>query len=237
MDLDELKQTWKKVNQNQSVYYSTDQINSFRKSRSKDFSNWIRSSIRTDIFLKTLIALSFLVLAFLFRQQVISQIVFVAISIISGILIYFERPHYLKIRDLENNQDTLQNSLISKLNFLKSYYFKIQFLVGLTNPLLVASGASYYMYFKYQEIRPMDFEDILVFSVVLIVAFLFTIPTTAGLYGFHLKNIQNSLANLENDEHWAHEIKRYKKSRLIIGIVFISLLILGIISLIVILLR
>ena len=237
MDLDELKKTWKQVNQDQSVHYSLDQIDTFRKSRSKDFSNWIRSSLRNDFVLKSLIATSFTVLIFLLNTQLSVQIACGVLALLSTGLIFLEKPHFDKARELDKNPDTMQGSLISKLNYLKAYYFKIQFLVGLTNPLLVSAGACYYMYFKYSEIRPMDLEDILVFTAILIVSFLFTIPTTAGLYGFHLRNIQNSLANLENEGHWAKEMKRYKRSKNILAGIFISLLIIGILALIVILLR
>ena len=237
MDLDELKKTWKQVNRDQSVHYSLDQIDTFRKSRSKDFSNWIRSSLRIDFILKSLTAISFAILVFLFNNQIQVQVICGILAILSTLLIFLEKPHFDKARKLDENPDTIQGSLINKLNYLKAYYFKIQFMVGLTNPLMVSAGACYFMYFKYSEIRPMDLEDILVFGAILIVSFLFTIPTTLGLYGFHLRNIQNSLANLENEDHWEKEIKRYKRSRNILAGVFITLLLIGILALIVILLR
>lgn len=237
MDLDHLKQTWNSINKEQSPNYSMDEIDQFRKSRSKDFSKWIRSSIRTDFIFKTIIGLGFLATAFLFKNQNAILLLSIALALLCFLLIVLERPHFRKSIQIDQSPDALSLALEKKLQFLKAFYFKIQFLVGLTNPLLVTLGSFFYYFFKYQEFPKQDVQDLLVFGAILLISFLFTIPTTAGLYGFHLRSLQNSLANLENPDHWETEIVRYHKSKKILVIAFLALVIVGILTLLLILFR
>jgi len=237
IELDDLKRIWKEGNMIQPPNYSIEEIDQFRKSRSRDFSKWIRSSLAIDFAIKSLIGITFIVLFFLFSDQIVERIVCLALAGLTFLLILIERPHYQKSIELDRTTEALQDALEAKLRFLKSYYFKIQFMVGLTNPLLVTAGSFIYYLSKYGKIPKMDFVDILVFAAILIVSFLFTIPTTAGLYGFHLKTLRNSLANLENKDHWNKEMKRYNKSKKTLTVAFLSLLIIGIITLVLILIR
>lgn len=73
MELNDLKKTWQKVSQNPDLNYSVEEIDQFRKSRSKDFSKWIRSALFIDFVIKAVLATSFVVLFFLFSEKTTPQ--------------------------------------------------------------------------------------------------------------------------------------------------------------------
>lgn len=237
MDLDDFKKTWKAVSHQTSMDYSMEEIDTFRNARSKDFSSWIRSAIRADLVFKTILGLAFVVLAILLRQQLLASVVSIVLALIVLLLAMTIQPYRRRSILLDQQDDDLQSGLINKLTFLKSFYFRIQFLIGLSNPLIVIAGSLTYYFVKYQQVPPLNLEDILVLAAIVIIAFLFTIPTTAGLYGYHLRNLQNSLAGLEDAGHWAKELKRYKKSKRILTLLLLALLLFGLTALVVILLR
>ena len=71
MELDDIQKVWKQANQEQNLHeYSSDEIRSFRKSRSRDFTKWIRNSLRMDFMIKALIAVSYFVLIILFPKAI-----------------------------------------------------------------------------------------------------------------------------------------------------------------------
>ncbi len=234
MDFDNLKQVWKAgQNYQQAPAYSQDDIQAFRRSRSRDFTKWIRSSLRMDIVVKTLIATALIVLVFLFDTSWIVPLVLIALAALCVLLVLVEMPYMQRSIRLDEATDSMQQTLVDRITFLKTFYFRIQFFIGLSNPLLVCTGAFYYYYLKYQDIVFADLEDVLVFAAILIISFLFTIPTTASMYGFHLRGLQNALANLDDTDHWQKEIRRHQKSKKVMSWVFGALLVVGIIALLV----
>ncbi|MBT5427801.1 MAG: hypothetical protein HOK84_16470 [Bacteroidetes bacterium] len=229
MELDDIQKVWKQANQEQNLHeYSSDEIRSFRKSRSRDFTKWIRNSLRMDFMIKALIAVSYFVLIILFRSEVVTQIICAFLAVLTFGLIWIERPHYTKAVLLDQSTESLQAVLHERLAFLKTFYFRIQFLVGLTNPLLVTVGSFFYYYTKYGRVSFPEIDDILVFVSILIISFLFTIPTTASMYGFHARTLQNSLASLEDSDHWEKAIRSYNRSKKILTWIFVSLMVIGI---------
>ena len=53
MELDDLKKLWTKINEeNGQRRYSVEEIASFRKARSKDFSTWMQNGLFLDIIFK-----------------------------------------------------------------------------------------------------------------------------------------------------------------------------------------
>ncbi len=236
MDLDDFKKVWKASNEavNQ-LRYTADEIQSFRKARSRDFTKWISNSLKMDFVIKALMGLGFLPLIVLFHGEVVIQLVCALLSLGCFSLILLERPYYRRSKQLDQTTENLQKTLQDRLAFLKSFYFRIQFLIALSNPLLVTLGSFYYYQQKYGTVHFDDLEDVLVFTAILVVAFLFTIPTMAGMYGFHFKSLQNTLSSLEDEGHWKKEMKRYHHSKTILTYLFGALLVIGILALVLIL--
>jgi hypothetical protein len=214
MEIDDLKRVWNNMNREAGqTVYSADEIAKFRKARSRDFSVWIQNGLILDIVLKSFFALAFLILIFLFINTPVFIAVASAIIVLCILLIIIESRYLRNSREADKENKSVVDGIKAKLSFLKSYYYRIQFLQGLTNPLFVAAGISFYYYFKYGQIRIVDFQDAFVISLLLIISFLFTLPTTFSLYGYHYRVLQAGLASLEDEDSWQETMKRYQRQK------------------------
>jgi len=232
MELDDLKKVWTKVNSDaKHPLYSVKDISDFRKARSKDFSTWIQNGILIDLILKCFFIFAFLILIWLLRDSTLYIFVASAIILLGFVLIFLEIKYLKTSRDLDKSNISVQEGIKAKLAFLKTYYYRIQFLQGLTNPMLVAAGISFYYYSTYNQIVISSTKDILVILLLLFVSFLFTLPTTLSLYGYHYRILKSSLANLEDEVSWNTAISKYNKQKKCLYWIFGSLLFIGVLAL------
>lgn len=234
MELDDLKKLWTKINEDESQpKYSVEQIAEFRKTRSKDFSSWIQNGLVLDIILKSFFILAFVYLIILMGESPGFLITAIGIIIVSLLLILLEYKHFRSSKNLDRQDTSVQESIRSKLKFIKTYYYRIQFMQGLSNPIFVSAGICYFYYTKYGEIRLDDFESIAVVAIILVVSFLFTLPTTLSLYGYHYRVLKASLASLENEEEWTMAIDRYNRQKKVLYWILGSLLFIGLLAIII----
>ena len=98
--------------------------------------------------------------------------------------------------------------------------------------MFVAAGAFFYYYFTFNRIKFDNLEDVLVFTILLIISFLFTLPTTLSLYGYHFRVLNTSLASLEDEGSWTEAIKRYNRQKKILYWIFGTMLFIGLILLV-----
>ncbi len=228
MEIDDLKKVWTKVNRDSGQpVYSVEDIADFRKARSKDFSTWIQNGLILDVVLKGIFITAYFILIYLLRESTAFMLTAFGIVIIGIMLIVFELRYLKNSKQLDRKDISVQGGIKTKLTFLKSYYYRIQFLQGLTNPMFVAAGVFFYYFVTYGEIRIEDLEDVVIIVLLLVISFLFTLPTTLSLYGYHYRVLKTALASLEDEESWAGAIKRYNKQKKILYLVFGSMLIIG----------
>jgi len=233
MELDDLKKLWTKINQDtDQPQYSIEDIAAFRKARSGDFSTWIQNGLVLDMIFKGIFILAFIFLIFLLGDSTGFFLTSSGIILFCLILIIFEYRHFLSSKELDKQDISVQEGIKSKLNFLKTYYYRIQFLQGLSNPIFVSVGVCFYYYQKIGEVRLENFQDIAVLVLLLAVSFLFTLPTTISLYGYHYKVLKASLASLENEEEWTKAIDRYNRQKKVLYWILGSLLLIGILVLV-----
>lgn len=228
MEIEDLKRVWTKVNQDSGQpVYSVEDIAEFRKSRSKDFSSWIQNGLVFDIILKGIFISAFIGLVFLLNDS--TGFIFTAIGIIllCAVLIIFEFRYLKSSREFDRKDISVQEGIRAKLSFLKTYYYRIQFLQGLSNPIFVAAGVCFYNFKKYGRIKVDDYQDLLVIILILVISFLFTLPTTLTVYGYHYRVLKTSLASLEDEGSWTDAISRYNKQKKIIYWIFGVLLLIG----------
>jgi len=236
MDFDKIKQVWTKVNEDPNhPVYSIEDLKAFRKARSRDFSHMIKTLLITDIILKGMIATSFGILLVLFIGNLTEQMVCLGLLLVCLGMIMIQSPFLKKSRNIEREQGSVVELLQKQLSFLKSNYHKILITQGITNPLLVTSGAFFYYYFKYGTIQLKATDDILVFILMILISFVLTLPTTLSMYSFHKRTLESSLASLEDSPSWEDQIRKFKRSRKTIWIVFSVLAIAGLVIFIVLL--
>ena len=237
MELDDLKKLWNKVNEDGGQpKYSVEQIAAFRKARSNDFSTWIQNGLILDIIFKSICILAFVYLIFLLGESIGFLITAIGVILICILLIILEYKHFKSSRKLAQQDISVQESIKAKLKFIKTYYYRIQFMQGLTNPVIVAAGISFFYFQRYGEIRLVDFQSAAVVAIILLISFLFTLPTTLSLYGYHYRVLKASLASLENEEEWTKAIDRYNKQKKVLYWIIGTLLFVGLTALIILIL-
>jgi len=237
MEIDDLKKVWTKINsETGQPVYSSEEIANFRKARSKDFSTWIQNGLMLDIIMKGLFIVVFAVLIILYSGTPIFIVIASAIILLLIGLLIIESRYLKSSKDVDSKYITVQEGIQAKLDFLKTYYYKIQFLQGLSNPILVAAGVCIFYYQKYGAFRIDGSRDILVLIVLLLVSYLLTLPTTFSLYGYHYKILKGTLASLEDEEAWTETLKKYEIQKRILAWVLGSLLLIGIVGLVILLL-
>ena len=233
MELDDLKKAWNKLNDEQGApLYSENEIADFRRARSRDFSVWIQNGLIIDIILKSIFSIAFLSLIVLLRDSFVYILVASVIIALCIILIIIESRYLRRARKVDQDDNSVTDSIKAKLSFLRTYYYRVQFLQGLTNPIFVAAGISFFYYFKYGRINITDYQDIILISIILLISFLLTLPTTFSLYGYHYSVLKSSLARLEDERSWQEAIKKYKKQRKVLYWFLGILLLTGVIILI-----
>jgi len=229
MEIDDLKRVWNNINQEAGqTVYSEEEIAKFRKARSRDFSVWIQNGLILDIVLKSIFALGFLILIFLYSSTPVFIAFGSGIIALCIILIIIESSYLKDSREADRENKSVVEGIKAKLAFLKSYYYRIQFLQGLTNPIFVAAGISFYYYYKYGQIRIVDFQDAFIIILLLVISFLFTLPTTFSLYGYHYRVLEAGLASLEDEDSWQETLKRYQKQKKLLNWLLWILLLAGI---------
>lgn len=232
MELEEIKKIWKQMDGvHQSKAYSPEEIDSFRKARSKDFTGWVRTSLNFDIVVKSIIGLACLVLLVLYLGQPLVAIICAILFAVILITIPIERKAIRKAHTLDVEDGSVQEILKKKVAYLKTMYFRIQMIQGLSNPLLVIAGALIYYKTTYNQVPVLDLVDWVVLISIVLISFFVTLPTTFGLYGYHLKTLQGCLGSFTDPDGWAREMKVFKKQRKVLSLLLGFLLVLGIILL------
>jgi hypothetical protein len=181
--------------------------------------------------MKTLVAVSLIISAVLFRMQ---PSVF-AICLIALILVLIMIPYVWSVRSSAGKFDlidgTIQETLTQKITFLRKMYYKVQFVQSLTNPMIVITGLLFYYYISYGFVPPFHYSDWIVTTLLLLLSFILTLPATLSIYGFQLRNLQGSLSSLQDPEGYELETVKFKNRQRVLSILLYSLLALGIIGL------
>ncbi len=229
MELDDMKKIWNRMEERQvRKEYSVEEISGFRKARSRDFTAWIRISLGFDVVLKILVAVVLLVTLSLYRNQSLafftSLVSLVALSVLIPYLVRIRRAAF----ELDSSNATIQETLETKIQFLKKMYYKVQFIQSLTNPFIVIAGTLVYYYVRFGFVPPLHFHDRLIIATLVLLSYLFTLPATLSIYGVQLRSLSGCLSSLTDPEGWELEDEKFKRSKRFLSILMYGLLILGI---------
>jgi hypothetical protein len=231
--MNDLKDIWKKIDSAKDrPEYTMEEIAAFRDARSGDFTTWIRTGLGIDLALKILVMIVMMVLAFIFRFQPV-VLIFCLISIF---LLVFLIPYEYAVRrraaDLDRRDASIQELLMAKIDFLRGMYNRVQFIQGLTNPLLVIAGTLIYFHLTYRLVPPLDFRDFLILGTIIVLSYMITLPANLATYGFQLRNLQGCLSSLTDPEGYEEEARRFERRRKMLTILLYGLLGVGVVLLV-----
>lgn len=206
--------------------YVEEDIKLFKMNKSKDFSRALNNSIVFDLAFKTIVIAGMLLLIWFYRTDLILVSTFVIL--IAFLVFLLIREHGIKqeFRKTDDYSLELSATIQRKLSFYKYRFPSLRWMLALTNALLVWVGSLYYFYFKYGYYRVEDFVDILVNMLMVGIAFAITYCTATYQYRFNMHELEENLADLDDEASAAIHIENQKKrkQRMIIRFVILAAL-------------
>lgn len=210
---------------------SRDQIAKFMQLKSKNICSLFKRSLIVDLLIKIILLLSFGVLMVLYSNQyrlLLINTIFILL-IILGIII--QVGVYNKIPYMKNTAQNIKALLYSYIDFYKRKFILSLIITSFSSSLIFINGALYYFYYRYGTIRSFQYNDYLVFGILIIFSFLLSIFIQTKNFNFHLRQLKNTLADIEQKTINENKLKHYKhinKRNLIIysAILFVGILLL-----------
>jgi hypothetical protein len=231
IDLDKYKASWKSEQSFENKPLSEADIQGFLKKRSGEISKLFRKGLIFDMVLKSVIGASFLVQILLFVEtlKVIGMISFMLAGILAGIL--FQRSMLRKIPAFDYAKQSLREVLEGKIGFYKNDFVRSLYVGALSNPFLIISGMLYYFHFKYEGIRPLEWEDYIVFGLIIIISFVLGAFTQIKQHHFHIRQLEVCLKEIDEDTLTQLTLKKQRQRRRQLFFIYLLAIVCGLLVL------
>lgn len=231
LDLDSMKSAWKSEKSFDDNRLSEEDIERFLHKGSKDISQLFKKGLRFDIVLKGLAGASLLVLVVLFRGNLNLVLLIAAILLIVFWAIRHQWLLIGKIPGIHAGNPVIRTILEQRISFYHRHYIKSLYVGAFSNALLIFSGMLYYFYFKYGEMRPLQWDDYLVFAAVILIGYFFSAYIQIVQHNFQVRQLESSLREIDENSLNSDTIRqqRNKKRRMIL--IFVLALICGLLLL------
>lgn len=213
VDLDKYKLAWKKQETFHKETLSDEEIKAFMHSNSKNIGKLFKNGLRFDMVFKSLLALSFLGLVYLFVENdrvLIFNGFWIAVCFVT---IIFQYKVYRNIPEEEVGHNNIRFKLNNLIDFYNRRYLKSLFIAALSGTMMFLGGIMYYAYFKYGEIRSFEWDDYLVFGGGIILSFVIGAWAQISQHNFQIKQLESCLKDIDQDTINEHRIKAYENRR------------------------
>ena len=230
-DLEKYKSAWKEEKSFREAVLTDSEIRAYIVKRSKGLTASFKAGLLLDIILKIILGISFIALIVLFRGKIGIAGVCTGSLLILIYLLWSHITTYRKIPGQDEYSGDIQNFLKSRIDFYRTKFLKTVYVIALTNPFVFLSGMLYYFYFKYGIIRPLDIIDIIIFGTLCIVGFALGALVQVKQYNFQVLQLEECLKEFEEGEINENTLRRHKKQKRAILIIFIIALIVGLLLL------
>lgn len=205
MELDNIKELWKQLNQQQAQKdaYNDEAIYKFLAGESRGVIAVIRKNLRLEMVLTAIIMLSFVVLPFIYEGELLQTILGVW-ALLSGVYMFFYLQKYKIIQAFDSQDKNLKNNLqtlVTKLEKYTSIYFWSNVvlipLVHITNFILLRL-LNLAVFHNLQSNRDIFFYLIyvVVVSAIMIYFFYWYIQR---MYGKYIEKLRGYLNDLETN--------------------------------------
>ena len=224
INLNNYKDVWRAEQSFSKQTLSKNEIQSFLGKKSKDITILFKKGLLMDIVLKAIMGISFVGILFLYAANS-NVILWISVVLVITVLTLLYQVRSLKnIPDGSYGEDGVRSSLQSKLNYYYKSYSRSLYIGALSNAMIIISGSLYYFYFKYGELRQMDIADFVVFSTTIILSFVFGLLVQFYHHNFHIKQIKESLNQIDAETISVQTLKSQKLKRVILfWIAFIAI--------------
>jgi hypothetical protein len=227
INFNKYKAAWKSEQSFKKRTLSEEDIQSFLKKNSKAINKLFKKSLFFDIVLKSIIGVSFIIIAVLFSSNMI--VLVTSMLMFAGIImaISFQGRMLKKIPNVDYARDNLKKVLEISINFYKNKYRNSLYVGALSNSLFVISGILYYFYFKYGEVRPFETDDYIVSGIVIIISFIFGAYVQIKQHNFQILQLEVCLTEINENTLNDLTIKNQKVRRRKMFFIFLLAIICG----------
>jgi len=195
-----LKDMWNKAeNFVGASHYENDAIEHFISSHSTSTAQKIKNMIFLDIAVKMLVTVLLGIDLFLyFGTMNVATVCITGIVLLTS-LILFQFKMLNQFSQIADYEQTTKEKLASMLTYLRSRFFTTLVVISSTYLFIFISGMLLYFYVTYRQVRPLDDQDIIVFSIFIIFGLVFNVIFNQKQVAFHIKHIESCLSDLNDN--------------------------------------
>ena len=231
VDLDTMKAAWKSEKSFEDHRLSEEDIERYLHKGSKDISQLFRKGLYFDIFLKGLSAAALVALGVLFRENLNLILLIAGILLITFWTIRYQWLLIGKIPEIHATSPVIRTTLEQRISFYHRHYIKSLYVGAFSNVLLIFSGMLYYFYFKYGELRPMQWDDYLVFAAVILIGYFFSAYIQIAQHNFQVRQLESSLREIDENSLNSYTVRQQRNRKRRMILIFVLALICGLLLL------
>ncbi|MDX1284296.1 MAG: hypothetical protein R3182_04770 [Draconibacterium sp.] len=232
-----LKDMWNKAeNLLGSSEYERSTIERFISKRSNSTAEKIKKMIYMDIFLKSVFLLVLIVDIFLYTGT--ANVIAVCITSIALLipLILFEFKMLSRFSKIIDYGQSTKQKLAAMLTYLRSEFFSTLLAISIGYPFMFIAGMLVYFYSVYGRVRPLDGQDIIVFSTIIIAGLAFNFYINRKQVDYQIKHLETCLSDLNDSslQMVSDNLERQRKQDMTNKVLLFIVLIFGFVLLLVI---
>lgn len=195
-----LKAMWNKAeNELGATSYESETIERFISKRSTSTAQYVKKMIFMDIALKALVIIVLGIDIFLYLGTINITTICILGILLLGILIWYQFKMLNRFSDLADYGQTTREKLSSMLTYLQSRFYSTLLAISSTYLFIFISGTLVYFFVTYGKVRPLDGQDIIVFSAFIIVGITFNFFVNKAQIKYQIKHLELCLSDLNDN--------------------------------------
>jgi hypothetical protein len=194
-----LKDMWNKAeNLLGSSDYESSTIERFISKRSNSTAQKVKNMIYVDIVLKSVVLLVLIIDIFLYLGTMNVIAVCVISIVLLTSLILFEFKMLNRFTEIVDYGKSTKQKLASMLTYLRSGFFSTSLGISIGYPFMFIAGTLLYFYSAYGYVRPLDGQDIIVFSIFIFAGLAFNFYVNRKQVDYQIKHLETCLSDLND---------------------------------------
>lgn len=195
-----LKDMWNKAeNLLGASEYERSTIERFISKRSNSTADKIKKMIYVDMVVKLVTGLVLLIDLFLYLGTVNVVAVCISSLVLLAFLIKFEFKMLRRFSELVDYGKSTREKLASMLTYLRSDFFSTLLAISIGYPFMFIAGMLLYFFAEYGRVRPLDRQDIIVFSIFIIAGLVFNFYMNRKQVDYQVKHLETCLSDLNDN--------------------------------------
>ena len=195
-----LKDMWNKAENFMGTSdYGSETIERFISKRSNSTAQYVKKMMFIDIAVKSLVVVVLAIDIFLYFKTMNVLAVCITAIILLVSLIFFQFKMLNQFSQIADYAQTPKEKLASMLTYLRSRFFTTLLAISSTYIFIFLSGMLLYFYATYGQVRPLDGQDIIVFSIFIIFGLVFNFIVSQKQVAYQIKHIEACLSDLNDN--------------------------------------